>query len=389
MADWRQIQARIRKAKASTDAAAELAELYERTRDAMVAFELARWQEKAGQHAEAARWYTAAAERFRRSQWKSKAEAALARLSAPTPGAAEPAQETTAPQDASGAASSRSAGASPSEVPAEFQGRSDAPEAQGEPEIGTDIGGTRLEVAGESDQRAEKGGAAMGETAGAEEQSAGPVRKPRRRGRRGGRNRRRTGKRTTSGAAVAASHPQAENSHIQTPPEKPARGPSMPAQPVSELNAPVDTAASAVVPPIAAWRARSRTGEPALASRMAHLESQLRRLLVCPQAKLDQAESAPAGPGVLLLSDSDQVTHYYVESCQTLRIAIGNLVRGGRGAKDLPRLKERLAENLGIAESRVTNYLKEHCAVRWLQLDEGAPELAHFAIAVLRPVVNE
>jgi hypothetical protein len=163
----------------------------------------------------------------------------------------------------------------------------------------------------------------------------------------------------------------------------------MPAQPVPELNAPVDTAASAVVPPIAAWRARSRTGEPALASRMAHLESQLRRLLVCPQAKLDQAESAPAGPGVLLLSDSDQVTHYYVESCQTLRIAIGNLVRGGRGAKDLPRLKERLAENLGIAESRVTNYLKEHCAVRWLQLDEGAPELAHFAIAVLRPVVNE
>jgi hypothetical protein len=122
---------------------------------------------------------------------------------------------------------------------------------------------------------------------------------------------------------------------------------------------------------------------------MAHLESQLRRLLACPQSKLEQAESAPAGPGVLLLSDSDQVSHYYVESCQTLRIAIGNIVRGSRGAKDPPRLKETLAENLGIAESRVTNYLKEHCAVRWLQLDEGAPELAHFAIAVLRPVVNE
>jgi hypothetical protein len=137
------------------------------------------------------------------------------------------------------------------------------------------------------------------------------------------------------------------------------------------------------------WRGRSRAGEPALASRMAQLESQLRRLLACPQAPLSEAESAPAGPGVLLLSDSDAVTHYYVESCQTLRIAIGNLVRGGRGAKDLPRLKERMSQNLGIAESRVTNYLKEHCAVRWLQLDEGAPELAHFAIAVLRPVVNE
>jgi hypothetical protein len=122
---------------------------------------------------------------------------------------------------------------------------------------------------------------------------------------------------------------------------------------------------------------------------MAHLESQLRRLLACPHSKLEQAESAPAGPGVLLLSDSDQVSHYYVESCQTLRIAIGNLVRGSRGAKDPPRLKESLAENLGIAESRVTNYLKEHCIVRWLQLDEGASDLAHFAIAVLRPVVNE
>ena len=104
---------------------------------------------------------------------------------------------------------------------------------------------------------------------------------------------------------------------------------------------------------------------------------------------MDQAESAPAGPGVLLLSDSDQVTHYYIESCQTLRIAIANLTRGGRGAKDNARLRERLGENLGIAESRVASYLKEHCAVRWLQLDEGASHLAHFAISVLRPVVNE
>jgi hypothetical protein len=122
---------------------------------------------------------------------------------------------------------------------------------------------------------------------------------------------------------------------------------------------------------------------------MAHLESQLRRLLASPQARLEQAESAPAGPGVLLLSDAEQVTHYYVEACQTLRIAIGNLLRGVRGSKDMPQLKERLAENLGIAESRVANYLKEHCAVRWLQLDEGASELAHFAIAVLRPAVND
>src|ERR1700747_2248135 len=100
MADWRQIQARIRKAKASGDAPAKLAELYEQTRDAMVAFELARWQEKAGEHAEAARWYTAAAERFRRSQWKSKAEAALARLKAPRPSATEMLEHSDSPQAA-------------------------------------------------------------------------------------------------------------------------------------------------------------------------------------------------------------------------------------------------------------------------------------------------
>jgi len=145
----------------------------------------------------------------------------------------------------------------------------------------------------------------------------------------------------------------------------------------------------ASIAPTVAWRERSRAGEPALASRMAQLESQVRRLLACPPVQLDLAETAPAGPGVLLLSDSDQVTHYYIESCQTLRIAIANLTRGGRGAKDNPKLRERLGENLGIAESRVASYLKEHCAVRWLQLDEGASHLAHFAIAVLRPVVNE
>src|ERR1700730_8080819 len=85
MADWRQIQARIRKAKASPDAPAQLAELYERTRDAMVAFELAQWHEKACDNGEAVRWYTAAAERFRRAPWRTKAEEALTRLGAAIP----------------------------------------------------------------------------------------------------------------------------------------------------------------------------------------------------------------------------------------------------------------------------------------------------------------
>ena len=150
-------------------------------------------------------------------------------------------------------------------------------------------------------------------------------------------------------------------------------------------------------PAAPAWQAgsaglttsRPRAGDPGLSSRIAQLESQLRRLLACPLASLEEADQAPAGPGVLLLSDSDQVTHYYIESCQTLRIGVGNLLRGGRGSKGASQLKPSLADHLGISESRVAKYLKEHCAVRWIQLDEGAPALAHFATAVLRPVVAE
>jgi len=396
MADWRQIQARIRKAKASTDAAAKLAELYEQTRDAMVAFELARWQEKAGEHAEAARWYTAAAERFRRSQWKTKAEAALARLRSPSPAGVETSQGTEASPDSSSAdVSSAVASSSASDLsetqPASETGPDMGQDIMGQ-DIAPDVGRPQLEVVREPMQRARSAGAATPGDAAAEDSGAAPgQRKPRRRGRRGGRNRRRPAKGIASGAAPVLAPIRAEV--VETPSERPSRLSPSSDEPVPELrplaSSSVSPSASPSVASTAAWQARSRAGEPALASRMAHLESQLRRLLACPHSKLEQAESAPAGPGVLLLSDSDQVSHYYVESCQTLRIAIGNLVRGSRGAKDPPRLKESLAENLGIAESRVTSYLKEHCIVRWLQLDEGAAELSHLAIAVLRPVVNE
>jgi len=392
MADWRQIQARIRKAKASTDAAAKLAELYEQTRDAMVAFELARWQEKAGEHAEAARWYTAAAERFRRSQWKTKAEAALARLRSPSPAGVETGQTTeTSPHSAS--EDSSSADASSADASSSASELSEAqPASETGPDIGQDIAPDvarpHLELVREPIQRARSAAAATTGNTAAEESGAAPgQRKPRRRGRRGGRNRRHPAKGIASGAAPVPAPIRAEV--VETPSERPSRLPPLSEEPGPEFKPPAGPSPSPVVPSTAAWQARSRAGEPALASRMAHLESQLRRLLACPHSKLEQAESAPAGPGVLLLSDSDQVSHYYVESCQTLRIAIGNLVRGSRGLKDPPRLKESLAQNLGIAESRVTSYLKEHCIVRWLQLDEGAAELSHFAIAVLRPVVNE
>jgi hypothetical protein len=136
-------------------------------------------------------------------------------------------------------------------------------------------------------------------------------------------------------------------------------------------------------------QARARAGDPALSSRMAKLESQLRRLLACSLHSVDMSEDAPAGPGVFLITDTDQTCYYYIESCQTLRVGIGNLLRSGRGSREGSNLKEKLAEHLGIGEARVGKYLKDNCVVRWLQLDEGAPLLAHFAIAVLRPVANE
>src|SRR4029077_9322383 len=74
---------------------------------------------------------------------------------------------------------------------------------------------------------------------------------------------------------------------------------------------------------------RVRSGDPALSSRMAQLESQLRRLLACSTHSLEQADEAPAGPGVFLITDTDLTTYYYAEACQTLRVGIGNMLRSG------------------------------------------------------------
>jgi hypothetical protein len=117
-------------------------------------------------------------------------------------------------------------------------------------------------------------------------------------------------------------------------------------------------------------------------------------LLACPPHKVSESDAAPAGPGVLILSDSDLTTHYYICACDTLRIEIGRLTRSdrggrGRGREQQPSLRSRLAEHLEISESQVVKYLEAHCVVRWLQLDEGAPRVAHFAIAALEPILNE
>src|SRR6202162_4379391 len=86
MADWKQITARIRRARTSKDPAGQLAALYEKVHDPMVAFELAKYFETSANNADAAKWYGTAAERFRRADWKTKAQEAAVRLGA-EPGA--------------------------------------------------------------------------------------------------------------------------------------------------------------------------------------------------------------------------------------------------------------------------------------------------------------
>ncbi|MGH9676424.1 MAG: hypothetical protein ACRD36_04920, partial [Candidatus Acidiferrum sp.] len=109
MADWKQITARIRRARTGKDPVGQLSNLFEKTHDAMVAFELARYFETAGQNPEAAKWYLAAANRFRRADWKTKAQEAAVRLGAEIPPAdASPASgdfQLTSPPAASPAPS--------------------------------------------------------------------------------------------------------------------------------------------------------------------------------------------------------------------------------------------------------------------------------------------
>jgi hypothetical protein len=392
MADWRQIQARIRKAKNAPDAHAKLMELYQRTRDAMVAWELALLEEKALVTAEAVKWYTIAAQRFRRSEWKKKAEEALTRLGAelPTAGSGD-----VAPGDEEHPVASH-----------DF-----APQDRGE------VAAQQLAPGEIPEEAAAEGAEADGETSGgaaATEVGADGLRKKRRRGRRGGRGRRRKGVANapglpnqafaeTSAPAPVAQRPQApqpEAYRTESPRQQTFERPAYtPPREAPETRRPARVEAPMLQLP-SERAAHGRAGDPALASRMTVLESTLRRLLSSPLHKLEQADEAPAGPGVFLLSDSDQVTSYYVEACQTLRIGLGNLARGGRAGKVTrgsssrggsygeSGLKAKLAEHLGISEAKVSQYLKDHCVVRWIQLDDDAPLLAHFVIALLRTPLN-
>jgi hypothetical protein len=405
MADWRQIQARIRKAKNSPDASSKLSELYQRTRDAMVAWELGAIEEKAGNNEEAGRWYIISAQRFRRADWKKKAEEALARLGIELPAPGTEAAPAAAP------AQSRSA------IREEGDGSTEIPVVGEISDFSSDTNGGMPNASG---GETENGGSAP---------AVDGAKKKRRRGRRGGRGRHRKGTAAASPglpskafaepSAPAESRTQSSRigaraeSRVETHFDPRLERTEFPADEMpreSFTSTPQRESASVAssarrssiehaAPMLPSERtAHGRAGDPALASRLARLESMLRRLVSSPLHNLDQAEEAPAGPGVFLLSDSDQITSYYVEACQTLRVGIGNLVRGSRGGKaprgsgrgypDTSGLKAKLAEHLEINETKVSQYLKEHCVIRWIQLDDDAPLLAHFAIAVLRTPLN-
>ena len=396
MTDWRQIQARIRKAKNSPDAITKLSELFQRTRDGMVAWEIGAIEEKSERPEEAVKWYTVAAERFRRAEWKKKAEEALARLGAPAPLAGNHTAHENAGENNLQAAAP-----------------SDAAEEEDENEMSKPIPEPLTYPQVSESHYAEiplpsAASASVASPLAAADSSADPQKKKRRRGRRGGRGRRRK----DAGAPSLPNQAFAESVEPQpallAPAPLPFRQPEPVPQPLAferpapgiERPAPVPirpVPVEASAPQLPSERtAHGRAGDPALASRMAHLESMLRRLLSSPLRRLDDVEQAPAGPGVFLLSDSDQITSYYIEACQTLRVGLGNLLRGGRNAKSNrggrnfsdSGLKNKLADHLGINESKVSQYMKDHCVVRWIQLDDEASHLAHFAIGILRTPLN-
>ena len=344
MADWKQITARIRRARTGKDPASQLTNLFIKTRDAMVAFELARYLESVGNSAEAGRWYLTAAERFRRADWKTKAQESATRL-----GATEPAEIPAAvakleePQPAG-----------------ETQ-----PVAEEEEHQSAQLASETIPTAAASEGFSDRGRSALS--------GQGPRH---RRGRRG-HDAQRSPRRGDQAQSSRDSRPAPARS-APSPVEEAPAAPERPSRTFSEES--VDISSPSL---------RGRSGDPGLSSRLSQMEMSFRRLLACAPTRIDDADRAPAGPGVWVLTDSDLTTYYYVEACQTLRVAIPNMARGGTARRGGESIKPKLAEHLGIAETRVAKYLSDHCVVRWLQLDDDAAYFAHFLVAVLHPALNE
>jgi hypothetical protein len=345
MADWKQITARIRRARTGKDPAGQLTSLFSKTRDAMVAFELARYFEANGNNADAGRWYLTAAERFRRADWKTKAQENATRL-----GATEPAEIPAA---------TPRAGKPPGTVAATTQLQV---EAVAQPAV-------ELEEVREAAEAPAETKAAVAPASPQQGQRRG-------RGRRGERDQR--GHRRGGGGHPAPRDRQREPEMRREAAPEP--GAEERPRETHRTGREAESAPSL----------RGKYGDPGLSSRLTQLEMNFRRLLACSPAKLEDAGKAPAGPGVWVLTDSDLTTYYYVEACQTLRVAMPNILRGNAGRRgESIAIKPALAEHLGIPDSRVAKYLSEHCVVRWLQMDEDAAYFAHFLVAVLRPALNQ
>jgi hypothetical protein len=373
MADWKQITARIRRARTSKDPAAQLSNLYEKTKDAMVAFELARFFEAATQLPEAAKWYGEAAKHFRRADWKTKAQEAATRLGGAALSSDDPGSDSASPAHPAAPLPVPEPGLPFEQNVAVFRS---VVESGAESDVESDTESESPETSANA--------TSADQSAPANEKPADAL-KRRRRGRRGGRNRRKPGT-AAPGAASLTVTPRRTSSH---PPNA-----SLPVE--SDTDSVTERSSFSLSPlPVeplpdgGGIALRGRYGDPGLSSRISLLEMQFRRLLTCQPLGVDSADRAPAGPGVLLLTDSDLTTYYYVESCQTLRIAVANLLRGGSSRRGGDSIKPLLAQHLGITDARVSKYLADHCVVRWLQLDEGASHFAHFVTAILRPVLND
>jgi hypothetical protein len=359
MADWKQITARIRRARGSRDPGGQLSLLYEKTNDAMVAFELGRHFEIAKDSVQALQWYLTAATKFRRGDWKTKAREAVVRLGGELPPDTDPLTEAAA---------------------ASLEESTSLPTPVTIPDPTVPFEQTA--VAFES--LVSPGGENPSSSEPPAEVESSLDKKHRRRGRRGGRNRRKASPAQTPGEVRTSARPAARTRAADPVPEPAEILPPRTVDSRAIPRIPVEQ-----IPDSGAPAVKGRLGEPGLASRLSLLVMQLRRLLTCPPAKLDESAHAPAGPGVFVLTDDDMTTYYYVEACDTLRIAIGSLARSGMTRRGNTNLKSLLADHLGIPETRVTKYLSDHCLVRWLQLDEGSANFCHFAIAVLRPNLNE
>ncbi len=259
----------------------------------MVAFELAQIHEKSGATPEAARWYTSAAERFRRAQWKQKAEEALTRLGAPIPVAlaATPAAITESETPADSAAQMEPVIAEISEEQVT--------------EEGEEMDGGQQESVFEQPAA---GAATATSPQAAEDRSGPPPQTPRapRRARpeqRRARGRSEWPQRRRRSLSCSAIRVRTRRRTPQLPGRSNpcARRIFAASRPGTRTRPKRRTSRAG-----SAFQMRTRSGDPALSSRMAQLESQLRRMLACAVHSVDQADEAPAGPGVFLITDTDQ-----------------------------------------------------------------------------------